>query len=246
MQVYQAIILGLIQGLTEFLPISSSGHLLLASHFLGVKSDLFFDIILHVATLIPVCIVFFKDILKVFSTPVRLLYLFLATLPAGIMGLLFNDFFENFFSTINVLPITFLFTSAIIYVTDKLILPKNKKLTIRSSLFYGSMQVLALLPGVSRSGACISAGKILGIDKDENLSFSFLMSIPIILGSFLTKCIDGVKNYVFKPYMAWGFLSALLGGFIALFLVKRLIKNGNFVYFSVYLVALSVVVIFLI
>jgi undecaprenyl-diphosphatase len=246
MQVYQAIILGLIQGLTEFLPISSSGHLLLASHLLNVKSDLFFDILLHVATLIPVSVVFFKDVIKVFSHPVRLLYLFLATLPAGIVGLIFNFFLESFFVSIEILPITFLFTSAIIYVTDKLIRQKDKKLTLKSSLFYGGMQVLALLPGVSRSGICISSGKILGISYEENLSFSFLMSIPIILGSFLTKCINGVNNFIFKPYMAWGFLFALIGGFMALFLIKRLIKKDNYVVFSIYLVALSVFVIFLV
>lgn len=239
MEVYKAVILGFLQGVTEFLPISSSGHLIMASKLLNVDSDLFFDILLHIATLLPVIIVFFKDVIKLFTHPVRLLYLVIATLPAGLAGLLFNDFFESAFASVKILPITFLITATMLYITDKLVKNKSKKVTALSSLFYGGMQVLALLPGISRSGTCISAGKILGIDETENLSFSFLMSIPIIIGSFFKKTMDGVGHLTYSPYMTWGFVSALIGGFVSLILLKRLSKKIGFAWYSVYLIILS-------
>ena len=251
MEIWQAIILGAVQGFAEFLPVSSSGHLILMQRWLGVtEGGLFFDIMLHIGTLIPVCIVFFKEILGLFKKPYnKFLFLVIASIPAALTGFLLGDVVEGAFYGGDLLAAlllagTFLITATELFFSEW-VSKRNKRdlpLSYKNTLVMGLFQGVAIVPGLSRSGTVISGGCFSGVERSENANFTFLMSIPVILGAALVSSLDLVSNGVqvdFIP-LIFGVVTAAVTGYIAIKVMLRIIKKANYKWFSVYLLCISV------
>ena len=257
--IWKSSILGAVQGITEFLPVSSSGHLTLLQHLLQFDleggSMTFINIMMHLGTLIAVIVVFWKDILALFKKPFKtLLMLIAATIPAGVVGLLFNDEIDALFSGENAvlyLSVCFALTALLLLICEMAAKRRKvqKPLGWGSAAAMGLMQAVALFPGISRSGSTIVAGTLVGTRREDVAKFSFLMSIPVILGSFAVEVFGIVRepssvagvgaNGVIG--MAVGVVLAAVFGFFAIKLMLRVIRKANYVWFSVYLTALSVV-----
>lgn len=270
MSFFQAIILGLIQGLAEFLPISSSGHLALLQYFFGIESDsvLLFTVLLHVGTLISVFIIYWKDIvelivelcrtikdictgkgLRINSSPTRRMgfMIIVATIPTALIGLLFEDFFEGLYSSIVSIAIGLVFTGAILLIAERS--GKEDKgvmeMKFRHAIFIGCMQGIAICPGVSRSGSTLFGGLMAGLERKFAVKFAFLISIPSILGSVVLEAPDafaeGLDMSLVGPIIA-GMVIAAISGIIAIKTMIRVVSNKRLVGFTIYvwLVAISV------
>ena len=264
----QALIAGIIQGLTEFLPVSSSGHLVIFNALLGEglqrEGDLAFTVFLHLATLLSVIICFRKDIWALireffaalrdifrgkpnFKTPERrfLLMVIIGTIPAVIAGGLIklldlDALLENIF----VVAAMLLLTAVFMFIVDRLKgVYTEKDAPYRVSLLTGCLQAVAILPGLSRSGSTIFGGVLGGFKKEFAVKFAFILSIPAILGAALLEGIDLLKGgqLVFDP-MSWlvGFAAAAACGILAIQFIKLLMKNNKFYVFGIYCVAASV------
>jgi undecaprenyl-diphosphatase len=258
----QAIILGIFQGIAEFLPISSSGHLVLLQHFFGIKEgNLFFTEMLHFGTLISILIVYFNDILKIIVEFFKMLgsgiknkkfritngyqklglLIIIGSIPTAIIGLLFEDFFENLYSS-SLLPIgiAFLVTGILLWVANsKSYKNKNvKNMTFLDSIIIGTFQGIAIIPGISRSGSTIVAGLFRGLNRSLATEFSFLLASPAIFGAGLLGIIDVVKTgseiAFTTPLLVGVLLSAVVGIFAIKFLI-RMLKRDKLHYFSYYL-----------
>ena len=263
MQWWEALVLGLTQGLTEFLPVSSSGHLTFLQRVLGIDiggAELFFNIILHLGTLVAVCIIFWRDILDLFRKPFKtLLYLVVATIPAAVAGLLLDDVIETHLMGGKyvgvVLAVFFTFTAAVLFATEIFAKRKKSELPIcwRTALPMGFAQAVAILPGVSRSGSTIAAGTFAGGTAENVSKFSFLMSIPVILGSFFVELVKGIIDkeegfaYSFQvagPQFGWciaiGLIVSAVAGLFAIKVMLAAIKKANYKWFSLYLVLLAI------
>jgi undecaprenyl-diphosphatase len=261
MEVWQAVILGLVQGLTEFLPVSSSGHLVFFQRVLNVdleNIDLIFDIMLHLGTLVAVCAIFWRDILDLFKKPFKtLLYLIVATIPAGVAGLIFDDMIEEHIykgAYVGIfLAVGFVLTAALLFATE--IVAKKRENTLplcwRVTVSMGVGQAVAILPGLSRSGTTICVGTFAGGNREEVAKFSFLMSIPIILGSFLVSLVKGLykgeiqNSFAAAPAsfgwsIALGVIVAAVSGLFAIKVMLAAIKKANYKWFSLYLVLIAI------
>ena len=252
MSIWQAVILGAIQGFAEFLPVSSSGHLILVQRWLGVSADggLFFDIMLHVGTLVPVCIVLFKEIIGIFRKPFdKLLFLIIATIPAAITGILLQDKIEGYFMAGDtlaavLLAITFCLTAAELFISERLVKRQKKELPLsyKSSAVMGLFQAVAIVPGLSRSGTVLTGGTVSELKREENAKFTFLMSIPIILGAAIVSSYKAVKGGVaidIVPVL-FGMVTAAVTGYIAVKFMLAVIKKANYKWFSLYLIIIAV------
>ena len=252
MEVWQAIVLGAVQGFAEFLPISSSGHLILLQNWFGIKENvIFYSVMLHLGTLIPVIIVLWKQILELFKKPFNKFgYLVLATIPAGVVGIIFSkalDLDLLFANNAWLLSITFLITAGEMLFSEmrckkvQMINPIN----LKTSFIMGCGQAVGVLPGISRSGTTVTAGCIAKVDRSENASFTFLMSIPIILAAVLLESLDVVSSGgivgVDPIPLVVGILTSALCGYIAIKFMMSIIKKANYKWFSLYLVVLSIV-----
>lgn len=259
--IWKSAVLGTVQGLTEFLPVSSSGHLTLLQRILGY--DLggagmnFVNILLHFGTLIAVIFVFWKDIIALFKKPFKtLLMLIVATVPAGVVGILFDDKIEGIFNPdsnaawLCWLALFFACTAFVLLLTEFIGSRKKKvsPLGWRHSVPMGLAQAVALFPGISRSGSTIAAGVISGAKRDEVAKFSFLMSIPVILGSLavevyhLIRPAEGVTVAIETSGiigMIVGVVFSAAAGFFAIKVMLKVIKKGNYKWFALYLVLLS-------
>jgi undecaprenyl-diphosphatase len=259
--VFDSIFLGFIQGMTEFLPISSSGHLILAREFLGMSQEgsLAFDAILQLATALTVVVYFRKDIyelvLNLFAKvkdPIKTkltYFLIIGTIPAIILGLLLEDYMETVFRNPKLIALTFVVGAFVMYLADKVLIRRIKnnsisELTVKKSLVIGFFQSLALVPGMSRSGMTISGGYFLGIPKDLAVRFSFLLSIPIIVGSGLLK----LKDIIQEPSLIGGqyfilFLgasSSFIFGWLAIDFLLKFLKTNTFTGFVVYRILFAI------
>ena len=193
MQYLQAIFLGVVQGLTEWLPISSSGHLVIIQNFLGIKAPLIFDISLHFGTLLAVFAMFWRDIFKIISSLIRLdfndehgklaKYIFIGSIPIGVVGYLFHDFFASLFDSLTFVGFALLTTGVVIYFSK--FHRESRKLDGKESLLVGIAQAISIVPGISRSGFTITAGLLRGVGRREIFRFSFLLSIPAVIGATL-------------------------------------------------------------
>lgn len=249
MEIWEAIVLGLVQGFTEFLPVSSSGHLVLLQRWLNINPDysMFLTVMLHLGTLIPVCIVFFKEILELFKVPFKSMgYLIIASIPAALVGFLLGDFLDEVFYGGKFLIPCFLFTAIVLYTAE--IVSKKRPLyndiNVKNSALMGVAQAVAVVPGISRSGSTIAMGCFCGVDRSKNANFAFLMSIPVILGSALLESLDVIKSGTIgiEPLpLVFGVLAAAVSGYLAIKLMLSVIKKANYKWFSLYLVLLSVV-----
>ena len=243
--IIQAIILSIIQGITEWLPISSSGHLAIFQNIFGFQS-LPFDVFLHFASILAVILVFWKDMWKLFDFRRRenLKYIgliILGIIPAGIAGLLFKDQIESFFSSIFYLGIFFIISGVLVYST-KFFKERKSKLNWFDSLFIGIFQALAIVPGISRSGATISSGLFRGLSKESAVKFSFFMAIPIIIGASLIETKDIILSDINYLILI---LSFFITFFVSLFSIKillRILKGEKFYLFGIYNFVIGVLV----
>lgn len=241
---FKALFFAIVQAATEFLPVSSSGHLALLSRFFTEPPDIFFFTALHLASLAAVLIFTRKEIvdLVLFKRKHRKLWIYLsvATLPAALFGLFFKDRIESAFSSLLFLGIAFIFTGVVLLLTR---LSKiESKLNSRNSFFIGLFQALALFPGISRSGMTISSALMLGIDREKAAKFSFLLYIPITAGAFL---LEAREKFYFNPALLAAFLVCLVASLFFLNILLRVIKGGKFFLFSLYCFAVGAVTLLL-
>lgn len=257
MQTIFSALMGIIQGLSEFLPISSSGHLLLGEKLLAlvgydVVSSKGLLIMLHMGTLIAVAAVFWKDWLQMLLHPIKnktLLLLFIASLPALFAMLLLGDFVDSTFTGWFLGP-AFLITALFLYIAEKLS-QKNQatsgEITTSRAVTMGIFQAIALLPGVSRSGSTLLGGIAGGLTRSMAAKFSFMMSAPAILGSFLVEAKDAIEadglSTLFSFDIVVGMLFAAVSGFLAIRYMLKLIEKISLTRFSVYLIIIGILVI---
>lgn len=234
------IILALIQALTEFLPISSDGHLALVSNILG-EPNLFFMVFLHLASLFAVIIFTRKEILEIFKFNKQswklIKFIAIGIIPAGLVGFFLNGLIENTLTSYLLIGIFFFFTGIIVFSTKFIKQPKKpNKLSNKSSFSIGLMQALALLPGVSRSGMTISTAMFFGIDKEKAVKFSFLMFIPLALGAFILETIKYSQEAISIPALTLvvSFAVCFLFSLLFLNLLNYIVKNNKFWVFGIY------------
>ncbi len=250
MTVWYAMLLGLVQGLTEFLPVSSSGHLVLMQKVLGLdtQASMFFDTMLHLGTLVAVFAVFYKQVWEMLRRPLqkKVGLLLIATAVTVVIALLFEDFIEHSFSGA-LLGVEFLITAVILFLTERLAHGKKTIDHMRplEAAGVGLMQAISILPAVSRSGATIAGSRFFGLKKEDAAEFSFLLSIPAILGSVVLQAPDviesGVSNEPWGAIFA-GALVAAVSGYFAVRFMLRLIVKKNLLGFAWYVTALGVLV----
>lgn len=268
MDILQAVIIGIVQGLTEFLPVSSSAHLVFAQKLLGVESSLAFDVFLHLGTLIAVLWFFRWDIIKMLKSwwlsigdilqgrfrdgfrqdPYKRLawYVILATIPVGIVGVLFEDSIDALFAGALYVPAFFLFvTGTILYLSQRMTSGNVNlnNISAKESLIMGLGQACAILPGLSRSGTTIAAGLTIGLEKEFAAKFSFILSIPAIFGAFVFKLKDigSAMDANFLPIFL-GFTASIIAGYLAIKWMLDLIQNRSLDIFSYYCWVISIIV----
>jgi undecaprenyl-diphosphatase len=268
--VLEALILGVVQGVTEFLPISSSAHLVLVPEFFGIPAPtVAFDVLLHLATLIAVVGYFFADVKKMVISVIaprrmerqevkhwrRLLaWLVIGSIPAAVIGGALSGFFEDLFASTTAVGIFLLVTSALLWGADLVTARAARigreptpagKMAPLDALLVGCYQALAIAPGISRSGSTIAAGVFLGFDRQTAARFAFLLSIPAILGAFLFSLGDIATGMAGTGGIAYvvGFLAAVISGFLAVRFMMRYLKEHRLRPFAIYTLALGLFVI---
>lgn len=254
MGIIEAIILGLIQGLTEFLPVSSSGHLVLFNKLFGItEGTVIFNIAVHIATLIAVISVLWKDVWEMIKKPTSKMTLLVvvATIPMGIMGFIFKDVLKSFLETGVTVGFGFLITGTILWLAEYISKKekKNKKLEQTSyidAILIGCAQVVAMLPAVSRSGSTTGGALLRGLDREFALKFSFLMSIPAILGPAAIEVIEVIRDgsevgVGFLPLIV-GMLTAGISGYFAIKFMLKIFTKTSLKVFSYYVYTLGVLV----
>lgn len=246
----QAIILGIIQGLSEFLPISSSGHLVLFQKLFGIsQGSLTFEVVVHFGTLIAVFIYFWSDIVELIKHPFSKLpvYIVLGSIPTAIIGLGLGDFFETLFASGQSLGVEFLITGGIIWLAESMRSGSKRlgELTVPDAMFIGTMQGIAILPAISRSGLTIAGSLFRGLDRKFAARFSFLLSIPAILGATLLEGKDlieaGISNEAILPLFL-GALAAGISGYFAIKIMFKLLAEKSLKVFSYYVFALGILI----
>jgi undecaprenyl-diphosphatase len=259
-----AIVLGAVQGLTEFLPVSSSGHLVLLQKVFGISEPaLLFDTMLHMGTLLAVFVVLWRDIFAILRRIIQPLtgFLILATIPAVVAALVFEDHIEAAFQSGKFLGFSFLFTSALLVIAELLSKRKTtedteeKKMTTIDALVIGVLQAVAIIPGVSRSGATISGALSRGLDRDFAARFSFLLSIPAILGALVFQLKDlltadvansgdvGIAGGISPLAIVAGTVVAAVVGFFAIRLMLKIVRERSLFGFAIYTAVLGALVI---
>ena len=248
-EIIDAIVLGIVQGITEFLPISSSGHLELAKVFVGYAGDgedsLMMTIVLHAATALSTLFVFRKDVMEIlsgiFGKSINeqkhfAVKVFLSMVPAALIGIFLLDKVESLFDkNILLVGIALIVTGLFLFVADKA-KATTKDVSYFNALIIGVSQAVAIIPGISRSGATISTSVLLGIDKENSARFSFLMVVPLILGKMFKDILDGefvINSQASFIYLV-GFIAALITGIFACKLMISIVKNSQLKYFAFY------------
>lgn len=268
---FQSIILGLVQGLAEFLPISSSGHLALLQYFFKIDGEnvLMFAVLLHLGTLISVFVIYWKDIwellvelcltikdlctgkgLRLNERPVRKLgiMIIVATIPTAVMGLVFNDFFESLYLSLTAIGIGLLITGFLMFFAEKMgsVNKGIDKMNFRNAVFIGILQGVAICPGISRSGSTLVGGLTTGLNRAFAVKFAFLISIPSILGSFIMElpaALEAGTDPSLLGPIAAGVAVAAVSGFIAIKTMIRIVSGKKLKYFSYYVWLLGAAVI---
>jgi len=242
------IILGIIQGLTEFLPVSSSAHLILAQRLLGITEEaLAISVILHLGTLFALVIFFFRDIFELLVDKRTLFFVAVVTIITGAVAILGQDFFEKAFSSIKLVGLSLIITGAILILTNIFMQAKRSNLNFKDALLLGAVQGIAIIPGISRSGVTISTLLLRGVKRQAAFRISFLAAIPAICGAFIleTKKI----GYIFQAAsgkLILGFIFSLLSGIFSLRLLKLVLERSRLHYFGYYCILVGVItVIFL-
>ena len=257
--VWQAIILGIIQGLTEFLPVSSSGHLELAKFILGDESmpeeSLLMTVVLHAATALSTVVVFWKEIKEIFAGLLQFkwnkefqfsLKIILSMIPAALVGIFFDEEIDALFGGQILLVGSMLFiTGLLLFLADKA-QKTEKDTSFGHALLIGLAQAIAILPGISRSGATISTSVLLGIDRERAARFSFLMVVPLIFGKMADDILGGSISTDMATLLplSIGFISAFLTGLIACKWMIQLVKKSQLKYFAYYCFVVGTIAVF--
>ncbi|TKD65391.1 undecaprenyl-diphosphate phosphatase [Flavobacterium sp. ASW18X] len=258
MEIIDAIILGIIQGLTEFLPVSSSGHLELGKAILGANAipeeSLLFTVVLHFATALSTLVIFWKDVMEIFKGLFQFkwneqtafsLKIIISMIPAALVGFFLEDFMEVFFGgAILIVGIMLLVTAVLLYLAD-MAKTTDKDVSYRSAFIIGMAQMVAMLPGISRSGATISTSVLLGIDKTKSARFSFLMVVPLILGKVAKDILSGDISFESSQSAAMGagFVAAFIAGLVACTWMIKLVKQSKLTYFAIYCLVVGLIAI---
>lgn len=250
----EAIILGIVQGVTEFLPISSSGHLVLGQYFLGISiPGNSFEIVVHVGTLLSIIVVFRKDLIDILtsignkSTQKFILTIILGTIPAILVGFFFKEHIEYAFDNVRLVS-TALLVTGVLLISTKWTTIRKEKISILDGVLIGIAQACAIIPGISRSGSTIGLGLLMGLDPKQTARFSFILAIPALFGSGLLTTIDTIQSSeMLLPFsvMIAGFLSSFLVGWISLKWLINLLQKGKFYWFGVYCLMVGAVTLFL-
>lgn len=257
MGIFEAIVLGIIQGLTEFLPVSSSGHIEIGQAILGMESlkenEELLSVVLHAATALSTIWVFRKDIAEIisgfFSGDAEqrsfVMKIIVSMIPAAFIGLFFDDLMDALFEgQLQLVGFMLLLTGALLFVADR---AKNttKKVSFSNAILIGLAQAFAILPGISRSGATISTSVLLGIDRERAARFSFLMVVPLILGKMAKDVLDGklvLSGDMAVPLMA-GFVAAFFTGSLACIWMIKLVKSSRLWWFGIYCIIVGIIAI---
>ncbi len=267
MDYIHALILGVVQGLTEYLPVSSSGHLELGQRILGIHSDdsLTFDIVVHVATVLSTLVVLRKDVIWIFqglfvplkpagTPPVEdplsrfsdsqkyALKILVSMIPIGIVGILAKDWVEAAFNGVHVVPVCLMVTAVLLTVSFYIRPREKETISLKDAFIIGIAQAVAVLPGLSRSGSTIATGLLLGVKKEHLAQFSFLMVIPPILGEALLEGIKLAKNPEEFQWdvLAVGFIAAFVSGCLACKVMLALVKKCQLIWFAIYCALVSI------
>lgn len=269
MNVIQAILLGIIQGITEWLPVSSSGHLVIGQELMGIESPLFFDAMVHLGTLIVVVWVFRQEVRSVFLAGLEIIgdlargvpfhdtlkddehhfafLVFVGSIPTAIIGLAFRNYLESLYSNLRAVGIALVITGCYLYFT-RFLSPSErhgiKDMTTKESLLIGMMQGLAIIPGISRSGTTISTGIYCGLDKEMVMRYSFILFIPAILGATIIQAwtvISRGENIEWIPTIT-GMVTAMIVGYYAIQILLGAIRKSKLHLFSWYCWAAGILV----
>ena len=258
MDIIESIVLGLIQGLTEFLPVSSSGHLELAKTILGDTSvpeeSLTFTVVLHFATALSTMVIFRKEIAEIFKGLFQFkwneqtqfsLKIIASMIPAVIVGLLFEAQLEAFFGGKIVLVGAMLLVTAVLLLMADKAKSTDKKVSFVNAIIIGISQAIAMLPGISRSGATISTSVLLGVDRTKAARFSFLMVVPLIFGKVAKDLMSGDINFSSAEIMSLsaGFFAAFISGLLACTWMISLVKKSKLSYFAIYCAIVGIIAI---
>lgn len=259
MDTLQAIILGIVQGLTELLPISSSAHLALIPWLLNWQIPEYFDVALHAGTLVAIGIFFFKDWINLikggFNTIIKkdknsdgkmFWYIVLATIPGGIIGFILDELSEkgviaDFLGSPITIAISLIIMGMILYMVDKKCISETeyKNMSLKQTLLIGISQALAFIPGVSRSGVTMTTARILGVKRESAAKYSFMLSAPIVLGATIFK----IKDFVFNLQFFIGVLVSFIVGIIVIKYLLKYLQKGSFKIFAIYRIIIGIMII---
>ena len=258
MDYLDSLILGIIQGLTEFLPVSSSGHLELGKSILGdnslPKESMIFTVVLHFATALSTIVVFIKDIIEIIKELLKfewnsntqfIFKIIISMLPAALIGVFFETELESLFSNNIVLVGAMLIITGLLLLLADRAQNTSKNVSFKNAFTVGVAQAVAILPGISRSGATISTAVLLGIDKTKAARFSFLMVIPLIFGKIFKDIFSGELSYENAQItsLSIGFIAAFVSGLLACTWMIRLVKNSQLKYFAYYCAVVGIIAI---
>jgi len=234
----EVFILAVVQGITEWLPVSSSGHLVITQKLLGVNPPLIFDVMLHVGTLIVVLTVFRKDIAEIIKAFVRrdfeteegklALFIVVGSVPIAIIGFVFYDFLKSLFSNLLAVGLALLITGCVLFFSEKRI--GNRKIGILDSLLIGLAQGITIIPGISRSGVTLATGLLRKVDKATAFKYSFLLSVPTVIGATV---MESVANVDMTPLFLGATISMIVG-YASLKLLQKIVMNEKFHLFAYY------------
>jgi undecaprenyl-diphosphatase len=253
-----SLILGVIQGFTEFLPVSSSGHLELGKSLLGdnslPKESMIFTVVLHFATALSTIVVFRKDIIEIIKELLKfelnsntqfVFKIIISMIPASLIGVFFETELESLFSNNIVLVGVMLMVTGLLLILADRAHNTSKNVSVKTAFTVGVAQAIAMIPGISRSGATISTAVLLGIDKTKAARFSFLMVIPLIFGKIFKDIFSGELNYESTQItsLAIGFIAAFVSGLLACTWMIRLVKNSQLKYFAYYCAVVGIIAI---
>jgi undecaprenyl-diphosphatase len=243
-ELIHAVILSIVQGISEWFPISSSGHLAIVQEIFGFQ-NLAYDVFLHFASILAVVFIFRKDIVLILKLDKKsLIYirnLVIALIPAGLIGILFRNEIEQIFSNMVFLGVFFIFSGFVIY-SSKYSLEKKSKISFLDSLFIGLFQSLAVFPGVSRSGMTISSGFFRNLKKETAIKFSFLLAIPLILGASVFEFNNLVLQEINYWVLSVSFVLTFLVSFITIKTIIRIIQKDKFYLFGIYNILLGILI----
>lgn len=271
MDLISSIFLGVIQGLAEFLPVSSSGHLVFFQNLLGFREpEILFDVALHLGTLLAVFIFFRSDLMQIVidikeylsdiisgkkalssikERPHALFafWVIIGTVPTGIIGVLFKDILESLFGKVELVGVMIFVTGVIVGIS--ILIPhaymKKNRLGFLSAILIGIAQGIAIIPGISRSGSTIVCGLLCGLERELAARYSFLLSIPAIIGALVLQLSSYEQHAIAFTPMITGFIVAAISGFLALKVLMKIVRRGNLSWFAPYCWAIGLMVIFI-